>query len=176
VKNQFVIAIAIVGVVSLFPATSASAGPNECPYSGSAHNLCLWNNGDWYGTIWRYNQANYHSDMWWYVGDKANDQAGSIFNDREHTAWVGRDWTGSGPGTGGCGTFICTDAPTACLVPMYSAAYLGAVLWPLGKNAADSYEPMNNRISSFDLLYSATTCPTGKTPPPAGGGPPPPPV
>jgi hypothetical protein len=151
-RHFFLIAIIVIGLASvaaLAGAGSASAGTSECPFSQSTANLCLWQNGNWTGTIWRYWQAKDVSNTWHYVGDNANDQASSIDNDRVHSAYIGRDWTGSGPGSG----------PTSCLVPNYAYPHLEQLDW----NASSGGTPGDN-ISSFDLLYSATSCPAGTQP------------
>jgi hypothetical protein len=156
VKKQLLIAIAVIGVASLFTVFgvgSASAGEAECSgTNGYTYNLCFWHDGSYSGTIYAWAQgtggAGVHqcqSDTWCFIGSAANDQASSYDNYRQHIAWAGRDWVNGGPGSA-----------QACLPVMTGDPHLGSDAWPGG-----NYYAANDSISSFYLSYAATLCPGG---------------
>lgn len=153
-KKQLLIAIAVIGVASLFAVFgvgSASAGEAECSgTNGYTYNLCFWHDGGYSGTIYAWAQgtggAGVHqcqSDTWCFIGSAANDQASSYDNHRQHIAWAGFD----NPGPG---------AYQACLAVMTGDPHLSSDVWP-----NSGYTGANDTISSFYLSYAATICPGG---------------
>jgi hypothetical protein len=125
------------------PTMAAVSNSAAQPLVGScaSASLCLWRDSGWGGTRWTFTFGHYTSNAWIYVGNGANDQASSLFNNR---AWV------SG---------IAADLPVqtngwACVRGGSSAENLQNFSWRKGVN-------MNDSISAFDLSTGTiSNCPS----------------
>lgn len=70
------------------PAAAAASGISQCPQ----YSLCLWRNVGYGGTMWDWTNSTTPHDEWLYVGAAANDQASSLYNDRDNLSWIAKDY------------------------------------------------------------------------------------
>lgn len=147
-RRGLVVTFTVVGLAMVFASGRATAGAYECQgWHGITYNLCMYHDGDFNGTIWVFTQSVDGYNQWNYVGSSANDQVSSLYNYRQHTAWLDMDSPAA-------------DYSRACLLPAAQLIYLSDYQWP----GPVGLGWMNDTISSYDLLYSATTCPSGTQP------------
>lgn len=117
--------------------TASDIGPlSLANCSGTGQNLCLWKDSNYSGGMWYFNTGEWGSNVWRYVGDAANDQASSVYNNRSYVSYLAKD---SPPG-----------ANTVCLPVQWATSNLSSFGWPDGSN-------MNDSVSAFDLL-TITNC------------------
>ena len=114
--------------------TSGQIGPLSLSNCWSQGNLCLWRDSNYSGGEWFYNENNFGTNHWLFVGPDANDQASSVYNNRSKVTYLGKD---SPPGTN-----------IVCLPVQWATSNLSAFAWPDGSN-------MNDSVSSFNFLSIA---------------------
>jgi hypothetical protein len=76
--------------------------PASAPSCG-ASTFCMWNNINYTGTRWSYPYADYSHNSWIWVGGGANDQAASIYANREYSTGIAQN---NPPGSGGTSCFV----------------------------------------------------------------------
>jgi hypothetical protein len=129
------------------PATSLAAR-SDCDQIYGVGTLCLWQNTNFTGTLWAFNNGLGNKwGQWYYVGNSANDQASSLWNDRNlYVSWVA-DNAGGGP-------------PQACIgVGAYYSNLSGYVFPP----PPDLKPPADKNISGIYLSSWRTSCPTNSS-------------
>jgi hypothetical protein len=70
--------------------TTHQAQPNtisQCP----ANRLCLWRDINFSGTVWHFGDDP-RDNTWVFVGGAVNDQASSLFNNRNLGVAIGKDY------------------------------------------------------------------------------------
>ena len=133
------------GIAGGSPPSAGSQGPSDPPPSATLNpdafsqcdnlgELCLWRDGDYENTFWSFIPSSW--DRWFYVGDNANDQSSSLYNNRSRCTYVNKDYPPSGQ--------------TIALPQQYAIEHLSNWSWPDGSN-------MNDSISSYNFL-STSSC------------------
>lgn len=73
-----------------------SAPAQAAQSNGPAHSFCIWQNYDYNNEVsvhfWYYTYGNFQNYAWNYVGGNANDQASSLWNNREFDLGVNKDF------------------------------------------------------------------------------------
>ncbi len=115
------------------------ASRSQCP----AHSFCMWQNYDWNnvvsGGFWSYTNGDYALVTWFYVGNNANDQATSIYNNRAFRTAIDIDVP------------PVSDTNRYCLAGGYADSNLVGNSWPGGSTENDS-------ISAFWHSYDNNSC------------------
>ena len=104
---------------------------SQCPQ----YSLCLWRNVGFGGTLWYWSNSQHAHNVWIYVGGGANDQASSLYNDRDDWSEVAKNYPANQPD-------INLESPGSY------EGNLVALDWPDGSD-------MNDSISSIDLTTSS---------------------
>jgi Peptidase inhibitor family I36 len=111
------------------------ASMSQCPN----HSLCLWHDSGFAGTLWVRTYGNVSSNTWLWLGSSSfNDQASSLYNKREYSSGVDKNYPANSPDS------YCFDGGV-------SFNNLANVPWPDGTT-------MNDSISSYYLSSTTTGC------------------
>ena len=120
------------------PASQAAAASAAAPDSGISncpkYSLCLWQNSGYTGNMWFWSWSMFphEQDIW--VGGSANDQASSLYNDRDDVSEVNKDYP--------------SDLNSVIVYMGSSNGNLANSKWPDGTS-------MNDSISSIALLTAS---------------------
>jgi hypothetical protein len=94
-------ALAVAWMVPSGAAQASTATPAVAPSPASigqcpAHSFCMWQNYNYNNSVsggfWYYTYGNYALFTWFYVGDSANDQATSLYNNRAWATGINKDY------------------------------------------------------------------------------------
>jgi Peptidase inhibitor family I36 len=139
-------ALAISGAAQASAATSqpgslasqAAVASAAIPHSGISncpqYSLCLWQNSGYTGNMWfwSWSMTPHETGIW--VGGSANDQASSLYNDRDDVSEVGKNYP--------------MDDDSVIIYMGSSNSNLANSKWPDGTS-------MNDSISSIALLTAS---------------------